>query len=70
MSSSKCILMNKNVLVTLLVMGTVAAILIGSLSYANEAYAATLQQRQACADKYLPQNTTQYDICIGGMKAG
>lgn len=56
-------------LLTLLVIGAIATILVGSLLYTN-AYAATLQQRQACADKYLPQNTTKYDICIGGMKTG
>ena len=70
MPPAKYILMNKNALVTLLVVGTVTAILIGGPSCTNEANAATLQQRQACANKYLPQNTTQYDICIGGMKSG
>lgn len=61
--------MNKNMLLTLLAIGAIATILVGSLLYTN-AYAATLQQRQACAGKYLPQNTTKYDICIGGMKTG
>ena len=61
--------MNKDVLTTLLVVGAIRAFLVGSLSFTN-AYATTLQQRQACADKFLPQNTTQYDICIGGMKSG
>ena len=51
----------------LLAVGTITGILIGSLSYANAAYASTFQQRQACADKYLPQNITKYNICIGGM---
>ena len=46
---------------------TVAAILLGNLVCANAAYGSTFQQRQACADKYLPQNSTKYDICIGGM---
>ncbi len=59
--------MNKNILMILLVVGTITGILIGNVSYTNAAYASTFQQRQACADKYLPQNTTKYDICIGGM---
>jgi hypothetical protein len=59
--------MNKNILITLLAVGTITGILIGSLSYTNAAYASTFQQRQACADKYLPENATKYDICIGGM---
>jgi L-lactate permease len=61
--------MNKDVLIALLIIGAIGAILVGSLSYTN-VYASTIQQRQACADKFLPQNTTQYDICIGGMKSG
>ena len=61
--------MNKHALTTLLVIGAIGAILVGSLLYTN-AYASTLQQRQACADKFLPQNSTEYDICIGGMKSG
>ncbi len=61
--------MNKHALTTLLVIGAIEAILVGSLLYTN-AYASTLLQRQACADKFLPQNTTEYDICIGGMKSG
>jgi hypothetical protein len=59
--------MNKNILITLLAVGTITGILIGSLSYTNAVYASTFQQRQACADKYLPENSTKYDICIGGM---
>ena len=59
--------MNKNIFMLLLAVGTITGILIGSLSYANAAYASTFQQRQACADKYLPENITQYNICIGGM---
>jgi len=59
--------MDKNILMILLAVGTITGILIGSLSYSSAAYASTLQQRQACANKYLPENTTQYDICIGGM---
>ena len=59
--------MNKNVLMILLAVGTITGILLGSLSYPNASYASTFQQRQACADKYLPENTTKYDICIGGM---
>jgi len=47
--------MNKNVLMILLAVGTSTGILIGSLSYTNVSYASTLQQRQACADKYLPE---------------
>lgn len=61
--------MNNEVLATLLVIGAIGTILVGGLSSTN-AYASTLQQRQACADKFLPQNTTEYDICIGGMKSG
>jgi len=57
--------MNKNILVTMLAIGTITGILIASLSYTNTTYASTFQQRQACADKYLPQNITKYDICIG-----
>ena len=56
-----------NSLPLMLAIATVAAILVGNLVCANAAYASTFQQRQACADKYLPQNTTKYDICIGGM---
>jgi hypothetical protein len=59
--------MKKNILITLLAVGTITGILIGSLSYTNAVYASTFQQRQACADKYLPENSTKYDICIGGM---
>jgi hypothetical protein len=61
--------MDADVLTTLLIIGAIGIILVGSLSYTN-AYASTLQQRQACADKFLPQNTTEYDICIGEMKSG
>lgn len=59
--------MNKNICMVLITVGTITGTLIGSLSYTNAAYASTFQQRQACANKYLPENTTQYDICIGGM---
>jgi len=59
--------MNNKVVMILLVVGTITGILIGSLSYTNASYASTVQQRQACADKYLPENITQYNICIGGM---
>jgi hypothetical protein len=51
----------------LITVGTITGILIGSLSYTNAAHASTFQQRQTCANKYLPENTTQYNICIGGM---
>jgi hypothetical protein len=51
----------------ILAIATVAAILLGNLVFANAANASTFQQRQACANKYLPENTTKYDICIGGM---
>ncbi|HEY7573275.1 MAG TPA: hypothetical protein VH796_18090 [Nitrososphaeraceae archaeon] len=59
--------MNKNIFMILIAAGTITGILIGSLSYTNAAYASTFQQRQACSEKYLPYNTTQYNICIGGM---
>ena len=36
----------------------------GSLSYTNTSYASTLQQGRPWADKYLPENTTIYDMCI------
>lgn len=64
--------MHKDVLTTQqLIIEAIGAILVGSLcfDYTN-AYASTLQQPQACADKFIPQNTTEYDICIGGMKSG
>ena len=51
----------------MLAIATVAAILVGNLVCANAAYASTFQQRQACADKYLPENITKYNICIGEM---
>ena len=52
----------------LLAVGTITGILIGSLSYTNVSYAGLyLPTAAACADKYLPENTTKYDICIGGM---
>ena len=48
----------------------VAAVMLVSafaVTTTNTAYASTLQQRQTCADKYLPYNITAYNICIGGM---
>jgi len=59
--------MNKNMSMILIVIGTITGILIGNLLYANVAYASSFQQRQACGDKYLPNNITAYNICIGGM---
>ena len=59
--------LTKNMSMILIVIGTITAILIGNLLYTNTAYASTFQQRQACADKYLPNNITGYNICIGGM---
>ena len=48
----------------------VAAIMVSSalvVTTTNTAHASTFQQRQACSDKYLPNNITAYNICIGGM---
>ena len=59
--------MNTNMFIVLITVGIITGIQIGSISCNSAAYASTFQQRQACANKYLPENTTQYDICIGGM---
>ena len=53
----------------MLIIGIIAAILVGSPTCGNATYASNIQQRQASADKYLPQNTTKYDTCIGGMES-
>ena len=51
----------------LLVVGTITGILIEMYHIPIQHMQALSNSRQACADKYLPQNTTKYDICIGGM---
>jgi hypothetical protein len=61
--------MNKDALTTLLVIGAIGTILFGSLSFAS-VVASTFQQRQTCTDKFVPQNTSEFNICIGGMKSG
>jgi hypothetical protein len=40
------------------------AVLLGSLSYSNAAYA-NQAERQACADKYLPDDQVGYRVCTG-----
>jgi hypothetical protein len=53
--------MNRSVLVVL-AMGTIAAILVGSMVYSNTVYA---NERRDCYDKYMPQDEAGYRICIG-----
>ena len=58
----------KNTSIILIV--AIAAVMVSSalvVTTTNTAHASTFQQRQACSDKYLPNNITAYNICIGGM---
>jgi len=61
--------LNKTIFLALLVAGAIGTMFFGN-HLDTSAHAMTLQQRQACAQKYLPENTAKYNICIGGMKSG